>query len=468
MKLFAFFHRWLGVVLGPFFAMWFFSGIVMMYVPFPSVPDEERLTYMSTIDAGTVTITPATAVAQCGLGQITGLRLISLNARPAYVCAFPEPVLQVHYADDGTRASPLRQDAIRHLIERESDQPIDVITQVDYDQWTVHQKFDAQRPLYRIELADSERTHLYIAPRTGELVQRTTSSQRFWNYTGSVPHWIYPTVLRKHWALWDAVVWWLSLFGILCAVIGVYLGVVHWIRVRRRLQTAISPFRSWMKWHHILGLFAGVIVISWIVSGWLSMDHGRLFSTPNPSLGQVNAVRGGSFGEVSSKANIADLTKHPTAVEFRVHGFAGSPVVVGKNQKGTVSAPILEPVRIADAVADAFPEAIVEKWGVVPLDDRYTQLREGGLPPGTIRVEMSDPRQTWVHIDGRTGQILSVLDQSRRAYRWLYNGLHSLDIPGLVNKRPLWDVVMLILLMAGFAASSTGFVIGIKRVLRTR
>ena len=99
------------------------------------------------------------------------------------------------------------------------------------------------------------------------------------------------------------------------------------------------------------------------------MDHGRLFSTPNPTLGQVNAVRGGSFGEVSSKANIADLSKHPTAVEFRVHGFAGSPVIIGKNQKGTVSAPILEPARVADAVADAFPEAIVEKWDVVPLDE---------------------------------------------------------------------------------------------------
>ena len=223
-----------------------------------------------------------------------------------------------------------------------------------------------------------------------------------------------------------------------------------------------------MKWHHILGLFAGVIVMSWIVSGWLSMDHGRLFSTPNPTPGQVNAVRGGSFGEVSSKANIADLSKYPTAVEFRVHGFAGSPVIVGKNQKGTLNAPILEPLRVADVVANAFPEATVEKWGVVPLDDRYTQLREGGLPSGTIRVEVSDPRQTWVHIDGHSGEILSTIDRSRRVYRWLYNGLHSLDIPGLVNQRPLWDVVMLILLLTGFAASSTGVVIGIKRVLGTR
>ena len=108
------------------------------------------------------------------------------------------------------------------------------------------------------------------------------------------------------------------------------------------------------------------------------------------------------------------------------------------------------------------------RWRIVPSDDTYTKLREGSLPSGTVRVEMSDSSQTWVHIDGRSGEILSVLDRSRRVYRWLYNGMHSLDIPGLVDTRPLWDVLMLVLLLSGFAASSTGVVIGIKRVLAAR
>jgi len=30
--------------------------------------------------------------------------------------------------------------------------------------------------------------------------------------------------------------------------------------------------------HHILGLFAATFVLMWIFSGWLSMDHGLLFS----------------------------------------------------------------------------------------------------------------------------------------------------------------------------------------------
>ncbi|XOV82599.1 MAG: hypothetical protein ACFHXK_17280 [bacterium] len=82
-------------------------------------------------------------------------------------------------------------------------------------------------------------------------------------------------------------------------------------------------------------------------------------------------------------------------------------------------------------------------------------------------MELSDANQTWVHVDHQSGEVLSVLDRSRRAYRWLYNGLHSLDFPGLANRRPLWDVVMLILLFAGFVASITSVVIASRRLIRT-
>ena len=98
--------------------------------------------------------------------------------------------------------------------------------------------------------------------------------------------------------------------------------------------------------------------------------------------------------------------------------------------------------------------------------DHYTDLREGALPPDTIRIELSDPKQTWVHVDGKSGEILSIIDRSRRLYRWLFNGLHSLDFPWLVDQRPLWDALMLILLTTGLAASSTAVVISVKRLSR--
>jgi hypothetical protein len=49
----------------------------------------------------------------------------------------------------------------------------------------------------------------------------------------------------------------------------------------------------------------------------------------------------------------------------------------------------------------------------------------------------------------------------------LFNGLHSLDVPGLVERRPLWDLVMLLLLSSGLLASVTGVVVGSKRLIRT-
>ncbi len=51
---------------------------------------------------------------------------------------------------------------------------------------------------------------LYISSRTGTAVQLTTASQRFWNWMGAIPHWIYFTSLRERPELWTQVVVWSS------------------------------------------------------------------------------------------------------------------------------------------------------------------------------------------------------------------------------------------------------------------
>ena len=44
------FHRWLGVVTCLLCVMWFVSGLVMLYVPFPSWSDQERIASLPVID----------------------------------------------------------------------------------------------------------------------------------------------------------------------------------------------------------------------------------------------------------------------------------------------------------------------------------------------------------------------------------------------------------------------------------
>lgn len=73
---------------------------------------------------------------------------------------------------------------------------------VESDQWTVTGAYNQHRPLYLFRADDDNQTEWYLSSSNGEVVLVTTGSERFWNYLGAVVHWLYPTVLRQHPALW--------------------------------------------------------------------------------------------------------------------------------------------------------------------------------------------------------------------------------------------------------------------------
>ena len=189
MPLLATLHRWWGIVFCLLFAMWFASGIVMHFVPFPARA-ERSLSSMDTSRATT--------------------------------------------------------------------------TQIDHDQWTVGGDFDSDRPLLRVKLHDAAGTEVYVSAASGKVVLTTTRNERLANYAGSIVHWFYLTELRHHKRAWSALMWWLSLLATIGATLGVCLGLV-------RLGTG-PAYQGLQRWHHIFGLTAAPFVISWIFSGFLSMD----------------------------------------------------------------------------------------------------------------------------------------------------------------------------------------------------
>ena len=62
--------------------------------------------------------------------------------------------------------------------------------------------------------------------------------------------------------------------------------------------------------------------------------------------------------------------------------------------------------------------------------------------------------------------MLERLDQSRRAYRWLYGALHTMDVPALLARPKLRTALIVILCGGGFVFSLTGVVIGWRRLVR--
>jgi len=72
--------------------------------------------------------------------------------------------------------------------------------------------------------------------------------------------------------------------------------------------------------------------------------------------------------------------------------------------------------------------------------------------------------EVWFQIDGGTGAVLERLDASRRAYRWAYTALHTLDFPILFAHPALRSGLIVLLCAIGFVFSLTGAVIGWRRL----
>jgi hypothetical protein len=79
-------------------------------------------------------------------------------------------------------------------------------------------------------------------------------------------------------------------------------------------------------------------------------------------------------------------------------------------------------------------------------------------------VKFDDPAQSWIYVDPERSQVLTLVTKSSRVERWLYNGLHSLDFAFWYNKRPLWDIGVIVLLLGGLGTSMLGLYFGLCRL----
>jgi hypothetical protein len=311
-------------------------------------------------------------------------------------------------------------------------------------------------------------TEIYVSSRTGEVVLDTTRSERGWNWAGSVLHWIYPTVLRSNWTLWDQVVSALSLVALIAAVLGALLGVV---RIRIRGRRISSPYRGWHALHHIIGLVSTAFVLTWIFSGWLSMDHGRLFSR-----GQLTPMEAAVANALPDWRAAASLDQQPLPSSVReVEWFAFNGRVFRRDRTGLDSQTLTKagvPARdrqmafLDDQDALSMTTRLATGCGaasaVADDDDYPAQSNVPGAP-----VYRSRCGDLWFDIDGADGSVLQRLDASRRAYRWFYSALHTLDFPILMAHSRLRDVLIVGLCALGLVFSVTGVVIGWRRLRAT-
>ncbi len=151
-------------------------------------------------------------------------------------------------------------------------------------------------PMHKISADDGSHTELYVSEATGEVAVMTTRASRALAWVSAIPHWLYLEVLRRNGRVWRVVVLWTSGLGTVLSLMGIILAIIQYSR-----RPPHIPYAGWMRWHYITGAVFGVFTLTWVFSGFLSMEPWDWASEGGLGDGMREAFSGGPL----------DLTQFP-------------------------------------------------------------------------------------------------------------------------------------------------------------
>jgi hypothetical protein len=496
-------HRYLGIALGALFVLWFVTGIGMIYVGgMPTLAPQTRLERLPPLDLAAVRIAPAAAAAQAaaGFGRAT---LTTVLERPAYRFTSRYGSSTI-FADDGTPLEGIDLDGARGVAARFLGVPendVEWLNAVERpDQWTL--QLSRELPLQRFAVRDGLGTEAYVSPYSAEVLLVTTTRTRTLAWVATIPHWFYITPLRTNQPLWYWTVVAAATLGCVLALLGLILAVTQLHRSRPfRWSTAVR-YRGLARWHYVLGVLFGVFALTWVFSGLLSMEPFEWSSADGITIDN-DALNGGPvelnrFPTVAA-APWAALLGERTLKELEFRQIHDEPYYLARY---TTRTPEIDPRRerlhqpyavagrsepshlliAATTLAartipfstDAILTRLATAGGNAPIGaheiltdyDAYYYSRNRQAPLPVLRVKFADPLETWVYVDTAQSQVVASVHRLHRLERWLYSGLHSLDFAFWYDRRPLWDIGVIVLCLGALGTSASGFWLGLKRLLQ--
>lgn len=476
-------HRWAGIALCLVMALWFLSGMVMLYVGYPKLTPEEQLRGLPVLQASGCCVPLPEALKASGFDKASQWRLSTVAGQPRYLFSDGRKRHAAVDARTGQRiASVSPADALSSASHFVQGSAVSLLGQDEEDAWTHSRALDGHRPLYRLAVQDEERRWLYVSSTTGEVVRDATFTERSWGWVGAWLHWLYIFRGGGLNAWWTDIVIWLSVAGGVLGMSGLVVGVWRWRFTGRYKSGSRSPYRGVLaRWHHILGLLGGPLALTWVLSGLFSMNPWKVFEAPGPKPDRV-AYAGGPLrpGDAPLAATVlARLVadgERPRSLEWR--RVAGAPVVlvqtaasqfvVDSQGQRLPASPTASLVAAAERLLPG--SHVVEQEWLREFDRYYygrnhhtmTGQRERPLP--ALRLRLDDPQSHWVVIEPASGAIVQLTNAHQRRERWLFAFLHSFDLPQFLNARPAWDAWMLGFSLAGLALSLTGVVLGWRRL----
>jgi hypothetical protein len=236
-----------------------------------------------------------------------------------------------------------------------------------------------------------------------------------------------------------------------------------------------------MRWHYVTGAIFGVLTLTWVFSGWLSMDPIDWDGGDRPavrvppglsavaaSLDQFPAFDAAQWNEALGGRAVKEIEFRNVqgAPYYVVRGVEPNPLLMAAGTMQIRREPFAAS-GIVDLIARFNRNTTIASSELLSDYDAYYYDRDREAPLPVLRIKFADAGQTWMYVDPMMSQVVARFTRGRRVERWLYHGLHSLDFSFWYYNTPLWETGMVVLLGGGSILSFVGVVIGLKRLRRT-
>lgn len=420
------------------------------------------------------------------------------------------------WADTGERMAPMDPAAAMEWLKGFRPDYADSLRYVSYVKESENNvripAIQGLLPMHRIAIGDAAGTEYYIPENgTGDAVVKIDRMSRLWGFMGYTLHRYF---WWRQDAWYTTFLIWISWMGIVLCSAGLVLGIWRYSlkpRFRNRGNPSHTPYKGIMKWHHYAGLTTGLFVCTWVFSGTVdipAMPGIQHVASPyladftQSQLDQGGRNNQGASAEIDlGPISIDSLRQSRDAVaqqfvpkELEMIEVAGEPYFLSYEppteaeladyeiQHGLdglavnldqphVMVSALNPGRGAFRSFDRdlmLRAALAAMPGVEVLDatwiDEYDNyyyyfphsFNLGLMKPirtlPALRVKFDDPQGTWLYMSPSHGQMVKSIGEDR-VTRWALYGLHALDFSFLYGNRPLWDIVMIVL-MAGISIIS--------------
>ena len=418
----------------------------MMFVQYPSLSEEEKYHYMSPVDLGACCVPP-------DLSNITQTQFnkFSIKTQPYGTQLTLHTENEQFYFDaqtgkqivDSTSSSRLAY--ANQIADHVGAGPTVSLGTVEINQWSLIPSVARHAPFDVFELNDKQAHQLYFSIETGELIQQVSFVERTWGWVGPVIHWIYPTIIRTHTQLWVQLIIWLSIISLFMVVLGAILGIS---RLRHRGNWRKSPYRGRFLWHHYTSLFTGILMLTWLFSGLMSMYpwglmEGRSFAD------EIKNLRGSGLSfspQVHSIFKEFDQRELPrNTVELQGIAIAGHLNLLAVNSNGDRT--LLDRILLEEPSSRRFPSAStlatdmrpnhqVKSVELITEGDSYYYSHHKTRQFPVYRIIYEDGER--IYLDALSMDVAAVFDGGRKTARWLYLGLHRGDFFPSLNKTIVW------------------------------